>query len=139
MLKKAILIVVGVCCGSVQAFAETRGEEAIRLSKLTLSAIECSILAGDGNESQRLGEVGIAAGKKFLELIPKLNAEEQKSSKEHIAILWRGMSGYNSDFVMGRVWQGMVTITYRSLGDDTKQWERDKRTKYLDKNCMIIR
>jgi hypothetical protein len=51
--KKTFGIVVGVCFGSAQVIAETRIEEAVRLSKLTLSAIECAILARNGDETQR--------------------------------------------------------------------------------------
>ena len=139
MLTKVIWIVVGVCIGSTHTFAETRAEEAIRLSTLTVSAIECSVLSSDSSDAKRLGEIGIAAGKKFLELIPTLSAEERKSSEEHISVLWRQVSGYNSDFVMGRMWQEILTNVYWSLGDKTKEWDGNKRKKYLDKNCMIIR
>ena len=78
MLKAAIWVVIGIWFGSVQVAAETRGDEAVRLSKLTISAIQCSILASDTNEAARLGDIGITAGKKFLELIPKLSADDQK-------------------------------------------------------------
>jgi hypothetical protein len=51
-----------VCFVSVCAAAETRIDEAARLSKLTLSAMECANWAPTGDETQRLGEIGIDAG-----------------------------------------------------------------------------
>ncbi|HEY2756986.1 MAG TPA: hypothetical protein VGJ01_14775 [Pseudolabrys sp.] len=67
----------------------------MRLSKLTLSAIECSNFAPNEAEANRLGAIGIEAGKRFLELVPKLSAEEQKKAGPNIAVLWRGVSGYS--------------------------------------------
>lgn len=139
MSRKAIGIVVGVCLCSVQGSAETRVEEAVQLSKLTLSAMECANFAPNDAEAGRLGEIGINAGKKFLELMPTLSDEERKSAGPNIAVLWRGVPGYSIDFVLGRVWQEIETFSYKSLGDDTKAWKYNKSVKYSEKNCSIIR
>jgi hypothetical protein len=85
------------------------------------------------------GEIGLAAGQKFLDVVPKLSPDDQKIAGRDIAILWRGVPGHSSDFVLGRVWQEMERIVYSSLGDDTAKWEREKARKYTEKNCMIIR
>jgi hypothetical protein len=132
MFKKVIGIIVGVCLCLAQAFAETQVEEAVRLSKLTISAIECSVLASDGNEAQRLGEIGFAAGKKFLDVIARLSTEEQKSANQNIALLWHGVPGPNSDFVLGRVWQEVEHNVYRLLGDDTEAWKNKKERMYSE-------
>jgi hypothetical protein len=134
-----IIVCVCFCLCSLRGVAESRVNEAVRLSKLTLSAMECANFAPDDAEAGRLGEIGINAGKKFLELMPTLSEEERKSAGPDIAMLWRGVSGYSIDFVLGRVWQEMEKISYESLGDDTKAWERNKLVKYSEKNCSIIR
>jgi hypothetical protein len=141
MSRKAIGIVVGLCfcLSSPQAFAENRVNEAVRLSKLTLSAMECANFAPNDEEAGRLSEIAISAGKKFLELIPTLSDEEQKLAGPNIAVLWRGVPGYSNDFVLGRVWQEMENSAYKSLGDDTKEWKYNKSVKYSEKNCSIIR
>jgi hypothetical protein len=81
MSRQAIGIVVCVCfclC-SPQSFAEDRVNEAVRLSKLTLSAMECANFAPNDAEAGRLGEIGIGAGKNFLELMPTLSDDNKNS------------------------------------------------------------
>ena len=132
-------VIVGVCLTS-STIAEIRIDEVVRLSKLTLSAMQCAILATDTADSARLSEIGLVAGKKFLELAPKLSDEEAKIAGNHIAILWRGvLPGPSSDFILGRVWQEEEEEVYRSLGNDTEKWEQEKVRKFSEKNCMIIR
>jgi hypothetical protein len=123
---------------TLPAIAETRVEEVVRLSKLTLSAMECANLAPNDADSRRLEEVGLSAGKQFLEAMPKLTQDEQKAADPKIALLWRGVPGPSIDFVLGRVWERMTDSAYKSLGDDTKKWDSEKVVKYSEKNCMII-
>jgi hypothetical protein len=130
--------VAGICFASV-TIAETRIDEAVRLSKLTLSAIECSILAPDKADAQRLAEVGLASGKKYFDAVAKLSEEEEKIASKDIPTMWKGVSGISPDFVLGRVWQKMENIVHKSLGGDTSKWAREKAKKYVDKNCMSIR
>ena len=138
-MRLAAVFGISICLFVSQAVAETRMEEAVRLSKLTLSAMECANLATNEGDSQRLSEVGLTAGKKFLDLLPKLTPEELKSAGPNLAILWRGVSGPSTDFVLGRVWEQMAVIAHKSLGDDTSKWDREKVRRYSEKNCMIIR
>jgi hypothetical protein len=139
MQRLSLALILVFAFATLPAFAETRVEEVIRLSKLTLSAWECANLAANEADSQRLEEVGMTAGKKFLETAPKLTEEEQKTAGRDIAILWRGVPGPSVDFILGRVWEKMSDIAYKSLGDDTKNWDREKVVKYSQKNCMVIR
>ena len=64
MLRNIFGIIVGVCFGLClpQGFAENRVNEAVRLSKLALSAMECANFAPNDAEAGRLGEIGISAG-----------------------------------------------------------------------------
>jgi hypothetical protein len=140
MRRLRLALVLASSFATLPAFAETRVEEAVRLSKLTLSAMECANLAVNDADSQRLQEVGMSAGKQFLEAMPKLTQEEQKSAGPKIALLWREViPGPSIDFILGRVWERMTDIAYKSLGDDTKKWDSAKVVKYSQKNCMIIR
>jgi hypothetical protein len=101
--------------------------------------MECANYAKDGAEAQRLANIGIAAGRQFLDAFPKLSAEEQKAVGPHIALLWKGVSGPSVDFVLGQAWKEMETIAYQSLGDNTKVWDSAKLTKFSQKNCTLIR
>jgi hypothetical protein len=132
------VFIVGICFASV-TIAETRIDEAVRLSKLALSAMECSMLAPDKFDAQRLAEIGLASGKKYFDAVARLSAEEEKIAGNDIPEIWRGVSGISKDFVLGRVWQKMESIVYKSLGDDTGKWAREKAEKYADKHCMSLR
>jgi hypothetical protein len=133
------VISIGICLFASHAVAQSRVDEAIRLSKLTLSAMECANLAPSEADFQRLFEVGLSSGKKFLDLLSKLSPEESKTASPNLAMLWRGVSGPSTDFVLGRVFEQMTTIAYKSLGEDTSKWDRDKSVRYSVKNCMLIR
>jgi hypothetical protein len=140
MRRLGLALVLAFSFATLPAFAENRVEEAVRLSKLTLSAMECANLAANDADSQRLQEVGMSAGKQFLEAMPKLTQDEQKAAGPKIALLWRGViPGPSIDFILGRVWERMTDSAYKSLGDDTKKWDSEKVVKYSQKNCMIIR
>src|ERR1700677_3859286 len=85
---------------TLPAIAETRVEEVVRLSKLTLSAMECANLAPNDADSRRLEEVGLSAGKQFLEAMPKLTKDEQKAADPKITLLWPGVPGPSIAFVL---------------------------------------
>ncbi len=75
---------------SAQVNAQSHVDEELRLSKLTVSAFECSIVAPDQNESQRLFDIGFAAGQKFLDGLSNFTNEGAKRLNENIAVLWIG-------------------------------------------------
>jgi hypothetical protein len=118
--------------------AETRIDEAVRLSKLALSAMECSMLAPDKVDAQRLAKIGLASGKQYFAAVAKLSEENEKIASKEIPAIWKGVSGISPDFVLGRVWQKMESIVQKSLGDDKSKWARKKAEKYVDKNCVSI-
>ncbi len=98
---------------SVHANAQPYVDEEIRLSRLTISAFECSIVAPDQTESQRLFDIGFAAGQKFLDGLSNVRNEEEKRLKENIAVLWigKGIPGRTHDFVLGQVYSEIEAYT----------------------------
>jgi hypothetical protein len=137
-MKRLILATVLCFCISPTQ-AATKAEDAVRLSKLTISAMECANFTKDGVEAQRLADIGIAAGKQFLALIPTMSDDERKAASPNIALLWRALWGPSIDFELGQVWKEIETGAYQSLGEDTKQWDNNKLLKYSQKNCALIR
>ena len=131
-------LVVASCFVSTTV-AETRVDKAVRLSKLSLSAMECSILATDKADAQRLAKIGLASGKQYFDAVAKLSEEEEEIAGKDIPATWRGVTGISPDFVLGRVWEKMEIIVRESLGDDKSNWAHEKAEKYADKNCMSIR
>jgi hypothetical protein len=134
------VIGVLVVFGAWQAIAETRIEEAVRLSKLTISAIQCSQLADDDNEAQRLSAMGIAAGKQFLDLFANLSPAERQSADPNIATLWHLVPGPSNDFILGRVWELLEKETLASYDSDDKKVAKIRQQQLFDnKNCSLIR
>ncbi len=136
-------LILGLFMDSCYALDRGPPEELIQLSRLTMSAIECSILATNDNEAQRLGEIGVKAGKDFLNYMrlyyDKLTVDEKKHVNNNVAILWHGVPGPSDDFVMGRVWQELEHIVYKRLGDNTTLWDAKRKSEFETKNCSLIK
>jgi hypothetical protein len=70
----------------------------------------------------------------------RLTDEERKAAAGRIAGVWITiLGGPSTDFVLGRLWQDIESRTYKSLGHDTQNWEREKAQNFSEKNCSIIR
>jgi len=138
--------------------------EEVRLSKLTLSAFECSLLAGDNKEAQRLFNVGFVAGRSFLRGIGTLTREERTRLSAQMDLLWQrvwdGTSQYvvgqswklsdsighslwgpTIDFILGRVFSERAAWAYKISGgveidDDTRNVNNGKM--YRERNCSLI-
>ena len=121
------------------AVANTRIDQAVRFSKLALSAMECSMLAPDKADARRLAELGLSSGKKYFDAVAKLSDQEQKIAAGDIPAIWKGITGISPDFLLGRVWQKLEQAVQMSLGADKGKWAREKARKYADKNCMSVR
>src|SRR5208283_4509209 len=121
--------------------AQSNIDEDIRLSKLTVSAFECSIVAPDQTESQRLFDIGFAAGQKFLDGLSNVRNGEEKQLKENIAVLWigKGLAGRTHDFVLGQVYSEIEAYTYKDFLDDKKSWKLKEDQIFAHKNCALIR
>jgi hypothetical protein len=121
--------------------AQSNVDEEIRLSKLTVSAFECSIVAPDQTESQRLFDIGFAAGQKFLDGLSNVRNEEAKRLKENIAVLWIGKSvaGRTHDFVLGQVYSEIEAYTYKDFIGDNNSWALKEEQIFAHKKCALIR
>lgn len=133
-----ILLVSGFASQGVKA--QSRVEEAVRLSQLTISAFECSVLAVDQKEGKRLWDIGFAAGHKFLDELGSLTDEEDKKVSQNIAMLWNFISGPSHDFVLGRLYDDRITNVLKTVvGDDKKITAMRQEQAFQQKNCALIR
>ncbi len=121
--------------------AQSNVDEEIRLSKFAVSAFECSIVAPDQTESQRLFDIGFAAGRRFLDGLSNVRNEEEKRLKENIAVLWigKGVAGRTHDFVLGQVYSEIEAYAYKDFFDDKKSWTLKEEQVFAHKNCALIR
>ena len=137
----ALILCLVLSLTSSHVNAQSNVDEEIRLSKLTVSAFECSIVAPDQTESQRLFDIGFAAGQKFLDGLSNVRNGEEKQLKENIAALWigKGLAGRTHDFVLGQVYSEIEAYTYKDFLDDKKSWTLKEDQMFAHKNCALIR
>jgi hypothetical protein len=137
-------------------------QEELRLSKLTLSAFECSLLAGDTKEAHRLLEVGFTAGRSFLNGISNLTKVERARLSGQADALWQqvwdgrsqsvvakpptdslGQSlwGPTTDFILGRVFSERAAWANKVSGDaSTAENTRsvNNTNMYRDRKCSLV-
>src|ERR1035437_3733649 len=142
MFKALIGIVFGVCIGSLQAIAETREEELVKLSHMTLSAFTCAVLASDTNntDSERISNLGLTAGRKFIDGIKTLDEDGRKRVSEHVSLMWAFYWNPSADFTLGRIFEWQM----REVFEETKNLDAVasisvKQKMYREKNCILIR
>ena len=150
------------CLTCVDAIAQPIVREQVRLSKLTLSAFECSLLASDSKEAQRLLEVGFTAGRSFLNGINNLTMPEREKLSGQIDLLWRqtwdgksqsvvarppadslGQSlwGPTIDFILGRVFSERAAWVSKVRGDsgtDENLIKLNMANMYREQKCSLI-
>ena len=139
MLKTIIGIVVGVCLCSAQAFSETREEELVRLSKLTISAFECSVLT-DGDDAKLAFFVGLKAGEGLWDGLRKLSTDEVRTIGPKIDKLW-GMvkGGTTTEFVLGGAYEAIREEVAKSAVRYGENWYERRQNMYKEKNCVQFR
>jgi hypothetical protein len=136
-------------------------QEQARLSKLTLSAFECSLLADDSKEAHRLLEVGFTAGRSFLSGISNLNKADRARLSGQIDPLWlqvwdgtsqsvvarpptnnlsQSLWGPTTDFILGRVFSERAVWATKIVGDtgtDEHTRNATKASIYRERKCSL--
>ena len=164
--KTAIVFIVSSVLVSsfncVGAIAQPIVKEQARLSQLTLSAFECSLLADDNKDAHRLLEVGFTAGRSFLNGISNLTKAERAYLSAQIDSLWhqvwdgtsqsivakppsdplgQNLWGPTTDFILGRVFSERATwatAVTADLGTDEHTRSLRKAAMYRDRKCSLI-
>ena len=113
---------------SESATAQPIVHEEVRLSQLTLSAFDCSLLTEDSKEAHRLFEVGFTAGRAFLNGINNLTKAERGQVSGKIDPLWQ------------HVWDGGVKASSQSrrLVLSGKACGVRRQTSFLDEYFLIV-
>jgi hypothetical protein len=87
----------------------------LRSSKLSLSALECSVVATDKKEDARLFEVGLTSGRKFLDEIGRLEPGELQKVEREVALILLSKDSPSKDFVLGEVYQFVRERVFHEL------------------------
>jgi hypothetical protein len=126
--------------GSTTVFAETELEKQVKNSRLAISAFQCSFVAEDKKEQERLFQLGLNAGRDFLEFI-KANPSkyEVEFFNEKVPTFWFVTDGPTTDFVLGRIYEEHKNEIYKSLPRRNMELRKIKKEKlYHKKNCALL-
>ena len=121
--------------------ADTELEDQINNSYLALSAFECSELALDVEEAERLFLLGLNAGRQFL-AYRGLNRDTYIDLiAPKVSDLWN-LYGPTDDFILGQIYlqvfneramfEGVTTL------EEIELWELAASDRYRDKNCSFL-
>ena len=122
------------------AMADTELEDQINNSYLALGAFECSELALDVEEAERLFLLGLNAGRQFL-AYRSLNWDTYIDLiAPKVADLWNLTSGPSDDFILGKIssqvfnemFEGVTTL------EELELWDLTRSDRYRDKNCSFL-
>jgi hypothetical protein len=132
-----VLFILSVRSQSVTA--QSNIEDVVKLSQVTISALECSLLA-DGDEKKIVFLFGVAAGRKFWEGMTKLSGDELRTIAPKIDNLWRTVkTGTDPEFQLGGIYEAlreeMESSFVREGGNSTVVRQR----LYRKKNCAMFR
>lgn len=133
-----------------------RADDAPNLGSIMWSAFSCAVYAeitSNADEQKRLFEIGYATGQKFINGIKDKSIPDSEAKNTPIGVLMR-MGGPTTDFVIGRVFEGVSEDVYDKLVRednsgmpilDPSKWADDElktiraENKYRESNCALIR
>jgi hypothetical protein len=128
--------------------AESGVVEALRVSELARSAMDCAQLAGDKQEKKRLSDIARTAGRDFLSSFEKLKNEEQAQVRGKMNFAWWPVVDGSADyeFRLGRLWEGMEWARDDEFDrqDELNKTDRSEARKhrkeamYIERNCTYI-
>ena len=119
-------------------FADSTVENQIKNSFLTLSAFECSVVAPNEKEADRLFKLGLNAGREYIAYAQEHSDSYANDLQPHVAILWNMISGPSPDFILGQIYANRVDEIYKDFSSDEVEWKIRKDNMYREKNCGLI-
>ena len=123
------------------AMADTELEDQINNSYLALSAFECSELAPDDEEAERLFLLGVNAGRQFL-AYRGLNWDTYIDLiAPKVSDSWNFLTyGPSDDFMLGQIYSEVTNAMFEGVTtlEDIELWRLTRSDRYRDKNCSFL-
>jgi len=131
-------IFLAYCLVSQVGAQSAISSEMVRLSNLSVAAMQCSLVAPSESENARLLDIGIESGRKFYELI-RQSPEEFKEIWVKIPGPYLRKEGPSVDVLVGRVYGivGEEMFRLEAKSPDTKPAFMLKE--YISRSCKILR
>jgi hypothetical protein len=146
--------------GTAKAQAIVREE--VRLSKLALTAFECSLLAPDERETNRLLEIGVTSGRSFVGGISSLTKMERNHLSGQLDPIWRqvwngtsqsvvakapneslgqNLWGPSTDFILGRILSDRSAFVNKTISTSSTNQITNSPTKatlFRERQCSVL-
>lgn len=135
---REIVIAVWLLLGSGQPIGQAQINAQMRNSTLTLSGFECSVVAPDAAETERLFNLALNAGRDFIAFARSHPEQFAKSLQSNVAMLWSQVSGPTPDFILGQIYANRVEEVYKEHSSDKRVWDLTRQRIYREKNCALI-
>ena len=157
MLAKLSAVLGLIVLVQTPALGDDAAVEKARLARTLWSAFQCSTYAemfGDTNEQSRLFDVGMKAGRAFLDAVNNKQIPPEVANREVPFGVITLLQGPTSDFILGRVFENAMRDAFDRIvkQDDhgfalePSKWLNNKilrqsmaKTKYLSANCVLVK
>ena len=152
-IAQAVACLLAISCSSV-ASAED-GIEKARLGRVMWSAFQCSIfgeLSDNKKEQARLFQIGLKAGRDFLEALNANQITQEAMNTEVPVAVIMMLQGPSIEFIVGRIYEAALSDAYDEIVKrrngmtlPISDWVHDEgvkkikaNTKFLANNCLLI-
>ena len=125
-------------------------------AKMAFAAFRCAVFAemsGDKIEHTRLFELGLAAGRNFVEALRSGEITDADVRAQAPLGVTMYLQGPTTDFMIGRVYEGAASLAYKSVTQQDRSgfplpvenWVLDEKQKkllssdrFMNENCALI-
>jgi hypothetical protein len=131
MPKFVPLTLLALASATCAASAE---EDMLLSAQLSASALQCSLLAADKSDAQRLLDLGVTAGRRYVELRDKEPATYQRIWTK-IPIDYIHGSSASAEFTIGRVYGILEVETVKNAAENPNY----RYMQYRARNCALLK
>ena len=136
---RPVLLLSLVASLSVPSFAQSEEDQMLGLSRLSASALQCSLLASVPDERDRLLGLGVSAGRAYLVMA--------QSKQEVFQRIWQKIpgthlrtSGPSLDFLIGRAYGIIEAEIERGEFSTAQSGVALKRSQqFAERNCALLK
>jgi hypothetical protein len=142
MIRYVLSMIVLIFTFSMLSAESASEDTKPNLGRVMWSAFSCGIYAemsGNISEQERLFEVGITAGRNFVDGIRNKTITDTEVRKAPIGVLMR-MNGPSTDFIIGRIFEAAAEDAFdRVAKEDSRDFPIYDPTKWADDELKVIR
>ena len=137
-MKRAMAVLALAGAVALPARAEQDPKYFEEKAFLTLGAFECSVMATDESEIERLFLLGYEVGKEFINFVRQDPDRYSQTIKTRVPLLWNLYGGPSPDFILGQIYADRVNSIYDDhWNSDQEVWRSTRERLYEERNCRL--